>query len=314
MWKVSLGVPAAWALLVGSPGPDLGCFDQPPNRIGATLSDLDCDDCGGVQVAAEAFVLGDFATIDVVRFWGGYDEEIVLDSDRFTVVFRGDVAGLPSFIIRKMDPVPATTRAPTGNTIGGFSDEYEYTIDLELNLTLGPGTYWVEIYNDTNDCPWDCGGDDDGEAGIADFLALISQWGTVGTCDFDGGGVDIDDFLMLLAAWGPCPLRDGNDWGWEMGDLDPERGLPGFAFSPVRGNVEEWSLVRTADLAISFECTENPFGCPGDGPCLEPNGTPGCEIAECCRLVCAIDPFCCMFDWDVTCAQEAGRFPECSPD
>ena len=54
-------------------------------------------------------------------------------------------------------------------------------------------------------CPWDCGRDDDGSVGIVDFLALLAQWGTLGTCDFDDGGVGITDFLELLANWGPCP-------------------------------------------------------------------------------------------------------------
>ena len=54
-------------------------------------------------------------------------------------------------------------------------------------------------------CPWDCG-DGDGMVGIVDFLAVLGQWGQVGTsCDFDGGGVGIVGFLKLLAHWGPCP-------------------------------------------------------------------------------------------------------------
>ena len=54
-------------------------------------------------------------------------------------------------------------------------------------------------------CPWDCG-DGDGVVGIADFLAVLAQWGTAGPCDFDGDGdVGIDDFLALLANWGSCP-------------------------------------------------------------------------------------------------------------
>jgi len=53
-------------------------------------------------------------------------------------------------------------------------------------------------------CPWDCA-DFDGTVGINDFLALLAQWGSPGSCDFDGGGVGIIDFLDLLAHWGPCP-------------------------------------------------------------------------------------------------------------
>ena len=56
-------------------------------------------------------------------------------------------------------------------------------------------------------CLWDCSGiKGDGEVSISDFLALLAQWGQVGTpCDFDGGGVGVTDFLELLAHWGPCP-------------------------------------------------------------------------------------------------------------
>jgi hypothetical protein len=54
-------------------------------------------------------------------------------------------------------------------------------------------------------CPWDCGGDNDGNVGIVDFLELLAQWDGGGSCDFDGGGVGIVDFLKLLANWGPCP-------------------------------------------------------------------------------------------------------------
>ncbi len=54
-------------------------------------------------------------------------------------------------------------------------------------------------------CPWDCG-DDDGMVGIVDFLAVLGQWGMVGSsCDFSGTGVGINQFLKLLGHWGPCP-------------------------------------------------------------------------------------------------------------
>ncbi len=54
-------------------------------------------------------------------------------------------------------------------------------------------------------CPWDCEPIPNGDVGINDFLAVLAQWGTPGTCDFNGGGVGINDFLALLANWGPCP-------------------------------------------------------------------------------------------------------------
>ncbi len=55
-------------------------------------------------------------------------------------------------------------------------------------------------------CSGDCGGDNNGNVGIVDFLALLAEWGQIGTpCDLDGGGVGITDFLALLDNWGPCP-------------------------------------------------------------------------------------------------------------
>jgi hypothetical protein len=52
-------------------------------------------------------------------------------------------------------------------------------------------------------CPWDCS-DGDGKVGVVDFLALLTDWGLVTPCDFDGGGIGNTDFLELLFNWGPC--------------------------------------------------------------------------------------------------------------
>jgi hypothetical protein len=55
-------------------------------------------------------------------------------------------------------------------------------------------------------CPWDCQTEPNGEVDVADFLAILAQFGQVGTsCDFDGGGVGVTDFLEFLANFGPCP-------------------------------------------------------------------------------------------------------------
>ncbi len=90
--------------------------------------------------------------------------------------------------------------------------------DLQLSGTIGQpdagvmsggtftltGGFWV-FGTAAPPCPWDCGGDNDGNVGIGDFLVLLALWGGPGSCDFDGGGVGINDFLALLANWGPCP-------------------------------------------------------------------------------------------------------------
>ena len=55
-------------------------------------------------------------------------------------------------------------------------------------------------------CPWDCDGSGDQTVGTADLLALLSQWGSVGSsCDIDGSGTGTSDLLALLSNWGPCP-------------------------------------------------------------------------------------------------------------
>ncbi|MHC4966216.1 MAG: YncE family protein, partial [Planctomycetota bacterium] len=289
------------------------CFDQPPTRASGSFSDLECGACGtDTQVVAENFVFIEPASIDIIRFWGGYaPTNVPLDPDRFTLVLWDDSNGEPGNIIREVRGITPTTRRPTGGQIAdGAIDEYEYTIDLEPNETLLPGVYWVEIFNDSSGCPADCG-DSDGNVGVVDFLALLAQWGKPGACDFNGGGVDVVDFLELLANWGPCPQSEPTDWLWESGALDPERGIAGAAVSFIDHNQEEWSLEPALEQALALECTDNPFDCPGDGDCCLGNGSRGCSDAECCSLVCVIDPFCCQVEWDASCADEALAFPEC---
>jgi len=100
--------------------------------------------------------------------------------------------------------VPASANLPPG----------QYGIWVAATHCAGSGLpHGFPCFSDCNDyvleivcgCTWDCGGDNDGDVGIVDFLALLAQWGSPGSCDFDGGGVGIVDFLALLANWGPCP-------------------------------------------------------------------------------------------------------------
>jgi hypothetical protein len=70
-------------------------------------------------------------------------------------------------------------------------------------------------------------------------------------------------------------------------------------------------------------CVVPPGPCdnPDSGDCFVDNGTPGCNIPECCDLICGLDPFCCDVEWDGICADEALDFCEvpaeggcCLPD
>jgi hypothetical protein len=72
--------------------------------------------------------------------------------------------------------------------------------------TEGEGTVTITCEPIAPPCPWDCGSPADGMIDVVDFLALLAQWGHVGTsCDVNGGGVDVTDFLEIVANWGACP-------------------------------------------------------------------------------------------------------------
>jgi len=51
--------------------------------------------------------------------------------------------------------------------------------------------------------------------------------------------------------------------------------------------------------------------CPGELPCNQSHGSPGCEDPACCNIVCTIDPLCCIQKWDVNCVAFANA--RCQP-
>jgi hypothetical protein len=59
--------------------------------------------------------------------------------------------------------------------------------------------------------------------------------------------------------------------------------------------------------AAAIKLCPNIGGCPGQGDCFVPNGSPGCEDGLCCELVCDQDPFCCGVEWDQLCADAAAK-------
>ncbi len=104
-----------------------------------------------------------------------------------------------------------------GSTLGSLDlldavGTYDFTGLTVFNFTIDDGAFNAMglIFEQMtitaiSSCPWDCG-DDDGSVGIVDFLALLAEWGMIGSpCDFNDDGVDIIDFLDVLANWGACP-------------------------------------------------------------------------------------------------------------
>lgn len=219
------------------------CLSQLPDQWNGVYSDLDCAGCeNGMQVVAENFILcdGDQREIDGVRFWGAYHpQNISTDPDAFTVVIRGDGGPEgPGPVIATYGPMPATTKEATGALLVGLN-EYEYMIDLNPNVGLEGGFYWVEIYNNTTDSPdswfWETGVLDD-SAGIfsgawsmelpefwmplypPDDMAVEIICAPQNDCpgDLDGDlDIDIRDLAQLLAHYGLT-----EEVTYEDGDID----------------------------------------------------------------------------------------------
>ncbi len=79
----------------------------------------------------------------------------------------------------------------------------------------------------------------------------------------------------------------------------------------VRG-VEMQPNAGSMEIFTSLEIDRLPdCGEPAAGSCTESRGTPSCADAECCELVCAVDPFCCATMWDVLCV--AATEEHCGP-
>jgi hypothetical protein len=102
---------------------------------------------------------------------------------------------------------PDTAAFDACNTGPVFGENWS----LDADNTRGLDNDGDQLYDGTDDdcggCPWDCGGDNDGNIGIVDFLEVLAQWGSKsGSCDFGEGepGVGINEFLTILSKWGPC--------------------------------------------------------------------------------------------------------------
>jgi hypothetical protein len=119
-------------------------LNQPPNQQEASPSDPDFN-----QSLAENFVVNSTANIIQIRIWGCYaSSNIVPATDNFTVIFHADSSGSPGAAISTQNNVPVVRQA-TGGNVAIIYTEYLYTLTLATPVTLTPGTYWVEIYNNS---------------------------------------------------------------------------------------------------------------------------------------------------------------------
>ena len=145
-----------------------------------------------------------------------------------------------------------------------------------------------------------------------------------------GSGLRASTFLLdfnNVQLLGGFPLGGG-----DLADRDPavhitvlsgEISEPLACGDPNAGSCFEANGTPGCDDAICCElvCTVDPDCCqvvwdgdcaffanlvcpdcgdPESGSCFEPHDGPGCDDAECCAAVCAVDPVCCLLDWDQT--------------
>lgn len=119
-------------------------IDQAPNGLNGFFADP-----AFPQIVADNFISTGGGLLNYeLTFYGGYFPNDPLPTDAFTVNLYNDAGGLPGGAATLITSGSADSRTATGNILFGVQ-EYEYSVDLG-SLNLAPGTYWIEIFNDTN--------------------------------------------------------------------------------------------------------------------------------------------------------------------
>lgn len=93
-------------------------------------------------VQAQDFTLAASTTLSRIRFWTIEGPTSFLGS--VTWAIYTDIAGTLGGQLAAGAQAPAV-RTATGNP--GFSSLEEFVYEIDLGVTLGPGTYWVSLHN-----------------------------------------------------------------------------------------------------------------------------------------------------------------------
>ena len=114
-----------------------------------------------------------------------------------------------------------------------------------------------------------------------------------------------------IEIWSDCPDFGGtllacNDDGTGCANFASQVDFELVAGTTYYIRVGGWGGATGAtDLVIGFLGDLPGCGDPGTGDCCVATGTPFCEDADCCSIVCAADAFCCDTEWDQICADAA---------
>jgi hypothetical protein len=181
------------------------------------------------------------------------------------------------------------------------------------------------------------GGIDEGACCLSDGSC---EFGTESDCSSAGGtyqGTGVDCTPELCVVPGACCLPDGSCIEEDAAQCKSFGGIPGGEFvlcvdidcpQPGACCLPDGTCEQAFELG-GVDCTgiEGVYqgddtlcgsgvmcaspSCPGSGPCLYPHQMVGCQNAECCNAICALDAFCCGGEWDAQCVDAALANPVC---
>ncbi len=117
-------------------------LDQPPDQISGIPV--------GPNVGSGAvnFNLTNDTLITEIRIWGYFNNNDEGVGDDFTVIFHSDNGGLPGSALPIQSSVTSTRTLTNATPIGGFLIEWLFELRLDTPLTLAPGSYFVEVFNE----------------------------------------------------------------------------------------------------------------------------------------------------------------------
>ncbi len=129
-----------------TPGGDGPIVDQ--HSLPYTGAFSDADSSGFTRRSrAEDFTVRNTRLVETVTIWGYYAYGGQSGNDNFSVIFHADSNGLPGATLASFAGI-AFDRVLTGNDIGGLP-ENQITFHLPTPVRLTPGTYFVEIFDNT---------------------------------------------------------------------------------------------------------------------------------------------------------------------
>jgi len=169
---------------------------------------------------------------------------------------------------------------------------------------------------------WDCGDPCAGDCCEANFTPKCDDAACCNAvCDIDSYCCDVEwDVVCAISALetdgctGPddaCPAPQCGDE--DAGDCCFANGTPSCNDSTCCDQIcatdpvcceESWDAICAATAATECDVCTGGLEC-GDaaaGDCLVPNDTPFCDDETCCNLVCEVEYFCCVGNWDEYCA------------